>query len=325
MAAPTNPQDIKLNTQLAADLFVFAETVKAGGIGAAGRRLGLSQGAISQRIARLEERLGYMLFVRGTKGLSLTPQGVRLSGAAQQAHDGLAAALTELRAGSNFILRINCTPSLASDWLAPSLNDFYAEHPQFSLVIHADQTPLSAERMRSEGVDIGIRYAGAPLAGCVELGCVAEQIVPVCAPQYLEDDRAIVRLHDETPWADAEPQAEWRDWEKAGHSLKRRVARDQMFNLASLAYEAASAGHGVAMGRLCLVRNKLKARTLICAGQPVVSTASYRIFSPAKPRERNATTLFVNWAMHRLSTTRDSSLVDVANSANAYGPIRIDA
>ena len=45
---------------------------------AAARHLGLTSGAVSHRIARLEKELGFPLFNRLTRAVSLTPEGERL-------------------------------------------------------------------------------------------------------------------------------------------------------------------------------------------------------------------------------------------------------
>ena len=62
--------DIDLN-----DLAVFTEVVRHGSFSAAGRSLGLPPSAVSRRVARLEERLGYVLLHRTTRSVGLTPAG----------------------------------------------------------------------------------------------------------------------------------------------------------------------------------------------------------------------------------------------------------
>ena len=56
-------------------LNAFMTVVEQGGFTAAGRRLGLSQPAVSRAIATLEKDLGLRLFVRRRDGLSLTEAG----------------------------------------------------------------------------------------------------------------------------------------------------------------------------------------------------------------------------------------------------------
>ncbi len=54
---------------------IFFEVAKAGSISKAAKLLYISQPAISKSILRLEEGLEIALFVRTSKGVSLTPEG----------------------------------------------------------------------------------------------------------------------------------------------------------------------------------------------------------------------------------------------------------
>ena len=58
-------------------LAVFAETVDAGSMSAAARRLGMSPSAVSQTIRALEQQGGVTLLHRSTRKLALTEAGER--------------------------------------------------------------------------------------------------------------------------------------------------------------------------------------------------------------------------------------------------------
>jgi DNA-binding transcriptional LysR family regulator len=60
------------------ELRVFAVAARTGSLGAAARSLALSQPTVSERIARLEAKLGTRLLVRGPRGVQLSPDGTRL-------------------------------------------------------------------------------------------------------------------------------------------------------------------------------------------------------------------------------------------------------
>ncbi|MDF1734704.1 MAG: LysR family transcriptional regulator [Minwuia sp.] len=68
-----------MNTNLDIGLVrAFALIAETGSMTRAAELLGVSQGAVSQRIQRLEELLRCTLFTRGKRSLSLSPQGQRL-------------------------------------------------------------------------------------------------------------------------------------------------------------------------------------------------------------------------------------------------------
>ncbi len=291
----------RLDSQLLSDLHIFDQVVRAGGMAAAGRRIGISQGAVSQRIARLEARLGCALFVRGREGLTLTQRGGPLASAVRDGLDHVCEAVSDLKPGRGHTVRVNCTPSLASEWLVPALDDFYVEHPDMDLVIYADQALLTAARISDEGLDIGIRYAPDPLPGVIKLAAVPEEVAPVCAPGYLADvGRPVVRLHDDTPWIGAPENIEWDGWETQAGPLPVPIQRDQRFNLAALAYDAAAAGRGVAMGRLALASGRLRSGALVAASAKSAPGAVYWIVSKGPASEARPVRRFVAWAERHL-------------------------
>src|SRR5688500_20200973 len=82
-------------------LRVFHAVVEAGSFTKAGRKLQLSQSAVSRQICSLEESLGVPLFYRHARGLVLTEQGEEFYRAVQEMDNQLAqglARITESRA-----------------------------------------------------------------------------------------------------------------------------------------------------------------------------------------------------------------------------------
>ena len=57
------------------DITVFAAVVRTGGFTAAGRDLDLAASAVSRRVARLEQKLGFKLLHRTTRRVGLTEAG----------------------------------------------------------------------------------------------------------------------------------------------------------------------------------------------------------------------------------------------------------
>ena len=62
-----------------ADLILFRTVAEAGSITRAAERLHRVQSNVTARVKRLEVQLGVSLFVRGWRGMSLTPEGKRLT------------------------------------------------------------------------------------------------------------------------------------------------------------------------------------------------------------------------------------------------------
>src|SRR3546814_17389886 len=80
----------------------------------AAAELHVTQGAVSQQIKQLEASLGFPLFHRSPRGLSLTDQGEELAATAESAFRRLFDKVDELcQKGAGGILTVSTSPSLA--------------------------------------------------------------------------------------------------------------------------------------------------------------------------------------------------------------------
>ncbi len=137
-------------------LRVFAACAERGSFTAAAEELGLTQAAVSQRIAQLEERLGTALFVRRPR-LKLTKTGARLAPRVALGFTAIERALQELR--NPRLLSLTTTATFATLWLLPRLPQFRRHDPGISLALDiADEyRPLDDGRY-----DVAIRHCPAP-------------------------------------------------------------------------------------------------------------------------------------------------------------------
>ncbi|HEX8477459.1 MAG TPA: LysR family transcriptional regulator [Telluria sp.] len=163
---------------------IFAETVSAGSMSAAARRLGMTPSAVSQAIRALEQHAGVTLLHRSTRKLTLTEAGercyphcVRLLQAADAAADALALA----RDAPSGELRIAAPVGFAIH-IAAALAPLLAESPQLRLVLLVDDALIDLIDAR---IDIAIRVGR--LADSTAIArplCDFEWIV-CAAPEYL--------------------------------------------------------------------------------------------------------------------------------------------
>lgn len=80
-------------------LRALAATVRLGGLGAAAKAVGITQPAVTQAIARLEELIGTRLLERAAAGVAPTDAGILLSARSEAAAAALAGALGPQRRG----------------------------------------------------------------------------------------------------------------------------------------------------------------------------------------------------------------------------------
>lgn len=119
------------------ELQALVEVIEAGGFNKAAQRLSLSQSAVSQAVAGLENKLGTQLVLRGRKP-ELSRAGRRLYDYAQQVLHGeqlLLSDLESMRHSSQPPLSLAMNSMLTRHYAASLLSAFCAQHSHIALQI----------------------------------------------------------------------------------------------------------------------------------------------------------------------------------------------
>jgi DNA-binding transcriptional LysR family regulator len=164
---------------------VFAETVAAGSMSAAGRRLGMSPSAVSQTIRALEQQAGVTLLHRSTRKLTLTEAGQRcyphcrqLLEAARAAADSLALA----RDAPSGELRVAAPVGFAAH-IASALAPLLAESPQLLLRLLVDDAMIDLIDAR---IDIAVRVGRLADSDWIARPLCELEMILCAAPAYIE-------------------------------------------------------------------------------------------------------------------------------------------
>lgn len=286
-----------LSPSLLAWLRCFDAAARCGSFTRAAEELHVSQGAVSQQVKKLEERLNVVLFLRTPSGLTLTPAGEQLVSATRDSFRGLELALSRLHAThTGEPANISCSPSLAMLWLTLRLGSLYRAHPYLALRVVGESDSFDLTRMAREGVAAAIRFGlnGYEDANAVDL--LDEWLVPVASPAFMQahpelraarDLRGAHLLHAADPFEVRALTDEWMQWLRAAKvdMSAAQLRQGTQFNLSLLAVQAALGGQGVAMGRLALVQGYLLQGRLVAPfRQRVRAQASYYfVGSPSHP------------------------------------------
>jgi DNA-binding transcriptional LysR family regulator len=111
---------------------------------AAARVLDKNPSVISRSMALLEDVLGFRLFERSTRSVTLTPQGVRYYGVCRTLLVNLDETARFLRDESRGkVLTLQISPSL-QEYFLPALSEFCREFPECRFVINAHEQPSTA-------------------------------------------------------------------------------------------------------------------------------------------------------------------------------------
>lgn len=163
---------------------------------AAAQRLFVTQPALSQRLAQLEQRLGTALFERSPRGMRPTAAGRRLLTAARSALAELRSASRDIereRDGGRRSLRVSSQCSTNYRWMAPLAQRHRELHPDVDLrlVTCPGDEPIPA--LRANDVDVAVVTKTGRQASGVDLTPLfADELVAVVGARHPWAGRSVV-------------------------------------------------------------------------------------------------------------------------------------
>lgn len=135
----------------------FLAVAERGNMTAAGNALHLTQSAVSQQIARLEQAFGHDLFLRDRRRLRLTSAGERLQGKARQLlglNDEIWADMTTHRVEGP--VRLGVPFDLAGPLIAPVLKGFADAFPQVEISLLCAASPDLMHALARGEIDLAL-------------------------------------------------------------------------------------------------------------------------------------------------------------------------
>lgn len=254
-------------TERLSDMAVFARVVERAGFSAAARELGLSTGAVSKAVARLEKHLGSRLLQRTTRKLSPTEAGLafhRYCQAVVAQADEAEQHLGQLQSTPRGVLRLAAPLAFGLVQVAPRLPDFRRRYPEVEVELELRE---SAVDMIGAGFDLQLLLGQPDDAALVARRLATSRRVLVAAPAYL-DARGVPRQPEDLPQHDCLRGLRAGDerWAFAGRDGEREVfVRGPLRANTELALrDSVLAGLGIARLPSFLVADDLAAGRLKC-------------------------------------------------------------
>ncbi|MGN8260712.1 LysR substrate-binding domain-containing protein [Pseudomonas sp. SMSB3] len=263
-------------------LHTFLVTAQHCNFTRAGRQLHITQGAVSRQIAALEQHLGYPLFQRQARGLSLTREGQDWLPRVQQIFALVEQGVREVGAGKT-TLQLKA-PTCVMRWLLPRLMEWQALRPD--VPVELTTTVQHGVDFRREGFDAAVIYADKPAPGLEVRELFAEQLTPVCAPSLRDGPNPLRHVHDLAGHMLLHPsrdEHDWQSWLRAAGGALAAQGPKQHFETLDMAMAMASQGTGVAIGDWALIGDDLQAGRL-CMPFPlkVPTGKGYYLVNPSK-------------------------------------------
>lgn len=281
-------------------LRVFAETAATESFALAAMRLGVTPGAVSQRIKALESFLRVNLFQRYPQGVKLTEAGKRYAQRIAPALDQLLLATREITSvGTAQTVRVTILPALAQLWLGPRMESFHALETGTAVEIWADANIVD---LRTSNFDIAIRHGRPPFPGCEHRQLFFDELVPVASPRLIEaagqDERGLpigAPLMIDTYW-----QHDFTDWlGRTGQPWPEKLGT-QTFTLYSMAVDATVKGGGFTVGHTALIGELLEQGHLQALSEMrVPSNNQFYLLTKSAVPLSEAAEVFVEWLLRQ--------------------------
>ncbi|GAB3452179.1 glycine cleavage system transcriptional regulator GcvA [Massilia terrae] len=158
----------------------------------AGQELHKTPAAVSLQIKHLEESVGFALFVRHARHITLTEKGQELAVAVARMLSDLRDKIGALQGGDEeAVLRISTTHSFAIKWLVPRMHRFTKLYPELDIRIDSNDVPVDLE---ADSTDVAIRYG--PVRDGDPATLLRERLVPVYSPELLAPGQHALTLAD---------------------------------------------------------------------------------------------------------------------------------
>jgi DNA-binding transcriptional LysR family regulator len=261
---------------------------------AAANELSLTHSAVSRQIKVMEGQIGVKLVVRDGARLKLTPAAHDYCKHVRTLLGDLSQNTLRLRANpSGGSLNLAILPAFGMHWLAPRLKSFAIEHPEVTVNLSTRLRPFDFDK---EPLDAAIHYGVRDWPGVGYLRLASEEVLPVCAPGFLEHPLKGVEELTTLPLLHLETRSgAWQVWfERKGATVGS--VPGMLFDQFSTMAQAAVHGMGVALLPEYLAQSEIERGRLVSAfGGPTSTDGEYFLVWPTQAPVKPQVEKFRTW------------------------------
>lgn len=233
-----------------------AEAVsRLGSLRAAADELGVTTGAVSQQIIKLEAQLGRPLFDRRPKGLVPNEAGDALTAHLADGFAALARGVALARRRPTDAITISVAPVFAGKWLVWRMGHFTQAHTGIRVRIDAS---VDLVEPHAGMVDACIRVGRGDWPGVEAERLFPQRVFPVCAPEVAERLREPRDLTGVPIIREPHTMFGWNVWLGPNGMDEEQLGDGPVFSDASLCLDAAVAGQGVFLAWETLAQDALQ-------------------------------------------------------------------
>ncbi|MFM0205177.1 LysR substrate-binding domain-containing protein [Paraburkholderia fungorum] len=286
--SPSTPPASSARPPLAS-LETVCAVAREGSFLAAAEVAGLTHGAISRRVAAVENWLGMTLFERHARGVRLTPDGQRFVGRIEQAFGIIDSAADQWRSPrSPQLVKLSMVPAFAKLWFFERQAAFESEAPALRIQLDIDHRNVD---LAGGEADLAIRYGRGSWRQLEVKPFLPETLYPVAHPALAaqlakqRDHRGDAALLNVPLLHDSDVTG-WRAWFDALAIPLKPRAQDRRFEDYTLVLAAAEAGLGLALARVPFADAYLRKSGLVRVSRHEVASPLKYYFVHAKGESR---------------------------------------
>lgn len=264
----------------------------------AATELGVSPTAVSHQIKILENDLGFPLFVRHTRRISLTLAGEKLWLPLNAGFTTLQSAIDGLYPDNERRVVTLTAPTLfTAKYLIPSIAEFEATAGDYELRLYTTDELVD---LSTGAADIAVRCGNVIPEGFHAEDLVTDSYGVICNPtmgikQY--EDLSHARLLISEHKAELHSPG-WKRWALEAKVVGLNLDKGIRFTDEGYAIQAAIAGQGVMVGSLLLAQPEIKNGLLINPFGPVLTGSVYRIVTSQDNYQCSDVRAVITW-LHR--------------------------
>ena len=180
-------------------LKLLVTVAEEGSVTEAGKRLHLTQSALSHQLRDAEERLGTALFLRLGRKMVLTPAGERLITCARRVLNELSdteVQIEGLNGGARGEIRLSTECYTCYHWLPPVLQKFHGKFPKVEVNIVASATSNPAAALLEGKLDVAIISCPPRNKSLRVTAMFEDELVLVMSPKHRLASASLVRPRD---------------------------------------------------------------------------------------------------------------------------------
>lgn len=171
-------------------LRTFVDIVRAGGIGAAARKLNRQQPSISAALKRLEDHVGTVLLIRTATGVEMTPAGKAMMALCEDMLESARMMPHQIAQATKRVegyVRIQIVSGLISPEFDEAIASFHRRNPDIHIEIRVSPWRQVLDALEQGEVEIGVSYDSAVRGGLMYEPLLVERQQLYCArssPHY---------------------------------------------------------------------------------------------------------------------------------------------